>query len=120
VDIQVLEVGLGGRLDATNIVEPLVAVITTVSLDHTALLGTNVADIAREKGGIIKEGVTVVSAPQKPPSLRVIEEICRDKAATLIPGGPRRDLEGRRGPRDGRGILARAAAGATGGTPHRR
>ena len=84
VDVQVLEVGLGGRLDATNIVESLVAVITAISLDHTALLGTTLEDIAREKGGIIKPGATVVSSPQHPSALRVIEEICRERGAKLI------------------------------------
>jgi dihydrofolate synthase/folylpolyglutamate synthase len=84
VDVQVLEVGLGGRLDATNIVEPLVAVITSLSLDHTALLGTRLEYIAREKGGIIKPGATVVSAPQAPSALKVIEEICRERGAKLI------------------------------------
>jgi len=86
MDVQVLEVGLGGRLDATNIVEPLVAVITSISLDHTALLGTRLEDIAREKGGIIKPGATVVSSPQPPAALRVLEEICRERGAkfTLV------------------------------------
>ncbi|MFH1482897.1 MAG: folylpolyglutamate synthase/dihydrofolate synthase family protein [Chloroflexota bacterium] len=83
VEVQVLEVGLGGRLDATNIVEPLVAVVTSLSLDHTALLGTKVEDIAREKGGIIKPGATVVSAPQPPAALRVLEGICRERGASL-------------------------------------
>ena len=83
VAVQVLEVGLGGRLDATNIVEPLVAVITSLSLDHTALLGTKVEDIAREKGGIIKQGAMVVSAPQPPEALTVLEEICRERGAGL-------------------------------------
>lgn len=60
VDIAIVEVGLGGRLDATNVVTPLVSIITNISLDHTALLGTTVAEIASEKAGIIKSGVPVV------------------------------------------------------------
>ena len=60
VDIAVIEVGLGGRLDATNIITPMLSVITNISLDHTALLGTTPAAIAREKAGIIKPGVPVV------------------------------------------------------------
>ena len=64
VDAAVVEVGLGGRLDATNVVHPLVSVITSLSLDHTHLLGHTLAEIAREKAGIIKPGVPVVIAPQ--------------------------------------------------------
>lgn len=60
IDIGVVEVGLGGRLDATNVLTPLVSVITSIGLDHQAYLGPTVADIAREKGGIIKPGVPVV------------------------------------------------------------
>src|SRR5574341_806749 len=71
-DAAVIEVGLGGRLDATNVLEPLVAVITSISLDHTQLLGNTVAEIAAEKAAIIKPGVSVVSAPQTPEALSVI------------------------------------------------
>lgn len=60
LDVAVVEVGLGGRLDATNILSPLVSVITSIGLDHQAYLGSTLADIAREKGGIIKSGVPVV------------------------------------------------------------
>ena len=62
VDVAVLEVGMGGRLDATNIVIPLVSIITSVGFDHTQYLGTAIEDIAFEKAGIIKHGVRVVSA----------------------------------------------------------
>jgi dihydrofolate synthase/folylpolyglutamate synthase len=61
VDIAVLEVGMGGRLDATNVVEPLVSVITDISLDHQKFLGNTVAEIAREKVGIIRQGGAVVT-----------------------------------------------------------
>ncbi len=60
VDIAVIEVGLGGRLDATNIIDPLVSVITSISLDHTDILGDTIEEIAREKGGVIKQGRAVV------------------------------------------------------------
>ncbi|MFY9526698.1 MAG: Mur ligase family protein, partial [Limnochordia bacterium] len=64
VDIVVLETGLGGRLDATNVVAPVLSVITTIGLDHTDRLGDSVEEIAAEKGGIIKSGVPVVSGVQ--------------------------------------------------------
>lgn len=64
VDLAVMEVGLGGRLDATNVIVPLISIITSLSLDHTKLLGNTIAEIAFEKGGIIKPGVPVVTAPQ--------------------------------------------------------
>lgn len=64
VDVAIIEVGLGGRLDATNVVSPLVSVITSLSLDHTQFLGDSLSQIAFEKGGIIKPGVPVVVAPQ--------------------------------------------------------
>src|SRR5206468_3553795 len=61
VDVAVLEVGLGGRFDSTNVCRPLVSVITSISLDHTQQLGTRLASIAREKAGIIKPGTPTVS-----------------------------------------------------------
>ncbi len=61
---RLLEVGLGGRLDATNVVNPIVAVITSISYDHTQVLGNTLAEIAGEKAGIIKPGVPVVFSPQ--------------------------------------------------------
>ncbi|MGO9125893.1 MAG: bifunctional folylpolyglutamate synthase/dihydrofolate synthase [Terriglobales bacterium] len=72
VDIAVLEVGMGGRLDATNVVEPRVSVITDVSLDHQKFLGNTVAEIAREKAGIIRQGGVVVTLPQQPQANDVI------------------------------------------------
>jgi dihydrofolate synthase / folylpolyglutamate synthase len=72
VDIAVLEVGMGGRLDATNVVEPLVSVITDISLDHQKFLGNTVAEIAREKVGIIRRGGVVVTLPQQPQANDVI------------------------------------------------
>jgi dihydrofolate synthase/folylpolyglutamate synthase len=84
VDLAVLEVGMGGRLDATNIVTPLVAVITSLSYDHTPYLGSTLPLIAREKAGIIKDGAVVVSAPQSPEAMAVIEEVCQERGALLF------------------------------------
>lgn len=84
VDYQVLEVGLGGRLDATNVCRPEVCVITSISLDHTEALGKTVDRIAAEKAGIIKPGCVVVSAPQAPEAARVIEETARKQATGLV------------------------------------
>jgi dihydrofolate synthase / folylpolyglutamate synthase len=72
VEIAVLEVGMGGRLDATNVVEPLVSVITDISLDHQKFLGDTVAEISREKAGIIRPGGVVVILPQQPEANDVI------------------------------------------------
>jgi dihydrofolate synthase/folylpolyglutamate synthase len=84
VDIAVLEVGLGGRLDATNVTDPAVAVITPISYDHTQLLGDTLALIAREKAGIIRPGALVISAPQVPEAMTMIEEVCAGRRAELI------------------------------------
>lgn len=73
VDFLVLEVGLGGRLDATNVVHPIVAVITNISLDHKALLGDTIQQIAFEKAGIIKTGVPLFTAETKPEALAVFK-----------------------------------------------
>ncbi len=83
-DFQVMEVGLGGRLDATNVVKPEVCAIASISMDHTEVLGDSLAQIAREKAGIIKPGVAVVCAPQPPEATAVIEEVCQQKRARLI------------------------------------
>ena len=85
LDFQVLEVGMGGTLDATNLVEaPLVCVITSISLDHTAVLGNTVEEIARDKAGIIKPGAIVVTAPQTPAVIDILEEACLNVGATLV------------------------------------
>ena len=83
VELAVLEVGMGGRLDATNVVNPLVAIITSLSYDHTDILGETLPLIAREKAGIIKDKALVVSAPQVPEAMAVIEEVCRERDAEL-------------------------------------
>ena len=83
----VAEVGLGGRLDATNVVEPVVSVITSISYDHTQVLGNSLAEIAAEKGGIIKPGVPVVIAPQKDEARSIFERITVERDAPLIQVG---------------------------------
>ncbi len=82
-DWVVVEVGLGGRLDATNVITPAVSVITNIGLEHTQVLGDTVEKIAFEKAGIIKEGVPVVTAAEKPGALAVIEEIAAERNAPL-------------------------------------
>ena len=84
VEWAVLEVGLGGRLDATNVVHPAVCAITSLSYDHVELLGHTLSLIAFEKAGIIKPGVPVVSAPQEPEAMAVIRRVCADTGANLV------------------------------------
>lgn len=84
VDIAVLETGLGGRLDATNVVDPLVSVITSISFDHMSVLGNTLTEIAAEKGGIIKQGRPVVIAHQKEEPLLALRRIAEDRNAPLI------------------------------------
>jgi dihydrofolate synthase/folylpolyglutamate synthase len=84
VDIAVIEVGLGGRLDATNVISPVVSVITSLYLDHTSILGDTIEQIAAEKGGIIKPGVPVVCAPQEVQARAVIRRIAEEKSAPLV------------------------------------
>ncbi len=79
----VIEVGLGGRLDATNVVNPRVAVITSLSYDHMAVLGNTLTLIAGEKAGIIKNGIPVVSAPQVDEAFRVLEQVSAERKAPL-------------------------------------
>jgi len=81
-DYVVWETGLGGRLDVTNVVTPVISVITNVGHDHMDVLGPTLADIAREKAGIIKSGVPVVTAVSQPDILGIVEEVARSKQAT--------------------------------------
>ena len=83
-DFQVMEVGLGGRLDSTNIVAPQVCAITNISLDHTATLGDTRAKIAFEKAGIIKAGASVVVAPQRSEAMEVIADVAERRGAPLL------------------------------------
>jgi dihydrofolate synthase/folylpolyglutamate synthase len=88
VDFQVLEVGLGGRLDATNVVpNPTVCIITSISLDHTQILGNTLQEIAREKAGIIKAGCWAVISPQPEEAASAIRDICRGKEAKVVQVG---------------------------------
>ncbi|MGQ9457927.1 MAG: bifunctional folylpolyglutamate synthase/dihydrofolate synthase [Anaerolineae bacterium] len=98
VEVGVMEVGLGGRLDATNVIRPAVCIITSLSYDHTHLLGHTLAEIAREKAGIIKEHTPVICAPQEPEALAVIQEVCQEKEAPLILVG--QDWQWQAGPAD--------------------
>ncbi len=86
-EFNVVEVGLGGRLDATNVILPEVCAITSISLEHTDVLGNTLAEIAAEKAGIIKPGTTVVSSPQADEVARVIERVCQEKRARLVRAG---------------------------------
>jgi dihydrofolate synthase/folylpolyglutamate synthase len=84
VDLAVVETGLGGRLDTTNVIEPLVAVITSISYDHTYILGNTIEEIAGEKAGIIKEGRPVVCAPQRPTAEQVVVRVSQERKAPLV------------------------------------
>ena len=86
-DFQVIEVGLGGRLDATNVVHPAVSVITSISLDHTSVLGDTLPQIASEKAGIVKDEVPVVVAPQDEAALATIQRIAVERGSPMIEVG---------------------------------
>lgn len=96
VDVAVMEVGMGGRLDATNIIDPLVTSITNISLEHQDYLGKRLVDIAREKAGIVKPGVELVTGVTQPPVIRCIQQACRESRAPLIRLG--RDVRYRNSP----------------------
>ncbi len=83
VPLAVVEVGLGGRLDSTNVVHPTLTLITSLGLEHTAILGPTLQHIAREKGGIVKPGVPVILAPQPPQAMEVLETIAAEKGAPI-------------------------------------
>lgn len=83
VDIAVIEVGLGGRLDSTNVITPLVSVISSLSIDHTKFLGDTIEQIAYEKGGIIKPAVAVVSASQPPAAMAKLQAIAHERQSPL-------------------------------------
>jgi len=82
-DIAIMEVGMGGRLDATNVINPLVSVITNIALEHQFFLGSRITDIAGEKAGIIKNGVDLVTAVTQPQVIQLIKDICEKKKATF-------------------------------------
>jgi dihydrofolate synthase/folylpolyglutamate synthase len=82
-DIAVIEVGMGGRLDATNVISPIVSVITNISMEHQFFLGSTLLDIAREKGGIIKAGVDVITGATQPSVISLFRSLSSEKRAPL-------------------------------------
>ena len=84
VDFAIMEVGMGGRLDATNVVTPLLSIITNVSMDHEQYLGDTLAQVAMEKAGIIKDSIPVVSGVADDDSGRVVKQTCKDHQAPLF------------------------------------
>lgn len=82
-DLTIMEVGMGGRLDATNIIHPLISVITNISLEHQTFLGKRLVEIAREKGGIIKPGVDLVTGAEQPRVIQVLEDLCRERNSPI-------------------------------------
>lgn len=81
VDLAVVEVGMGGRLDATNVILPRLSAITSIDLDHTEFLGNSLPEIAREKAGIIKDGIPVVTSAEQPEVIREFREIARQRGS---------------------------------------
>lgn len=83
VDMAVMETGMGGRLDATNEIRPLVSVITNISVEHKEYLGDTIEAVASEKAGIIKDGVPLITGVDQPAAFQVIERVCSEKGAPL-------------------------------------
>lgn len=83
VDLVIFEVGLGGRFDSTNVIYPLLSIITNIGLDHTAILGDTYEQIAFEKAGILKNGVPIITGTKQPEALQVIEKVAKEKKAKL-------------------------------------
>jgi dihydrofolate synthase / folylpolyglutamate synthase len=113
VNVAVIEVGLGGRLDATNIVMPTVSVITSISYDHMAVLGNTLAEIAGEKAGIIKKEVPVVSAPQTEEALEVLKRVAKEKNCPFILVGKDVKFERLTSSLDSQSLKISALSGAT-------
>ena len=88
IDIAVLEVGMGGRLDATNAVEPLISIITDISLDHMEWLGSTISAIAREKAGILRRGGTMITLPQHPEANQVLGEVAAELDVSAVSAVP--------------------------------
>ena len=110
VDAAVIEVGLGGRLDATNVLDARVCVIAPISLDHTAILGDTVAQVAAEKAGIVKSPAPVVTGPQPPEALEVIERAAAAAGAPLVRVGHEVTVEGRAHDLSGQTVRIQTAA----------
>ena len=83
VDVAVVEVGLGGRLDATNVLKPRLSVITHIDFDHTKILGSTLEKIAVEKAGIIKSGVPLVTGERRPRLYEMFREVCKERQTTI-------------------------------------
>ena len=111
VNLAVIEVGLGGRLDATNIIQPMVSIITSLSMDHTAVLGNTLALIAGEKAGIIKPGIPVVSSPQKEEAMQVLKKVAQQRGSDLTQVGHDWMFSGGRFTLDGQELEIRTKAG---------
>lgn len=86
-EVAVLEVGMGGRLDATNVATAVAAAITTIDIDHEQFLGRTIREIAGEKAGVIKPGMTVVVGESKPEAVEAIAGVCRERGACLVMAG---------------------------------
>ncbi|HEY3407849.1 MAG TPA: folylpolyglutamate synthase/dihydrofolate synthase family protein [Propionicimonas sp.] len=114
VDVAVVEVGLGGRWDATNIVDAQVAVVCPIDLDHTHLLGDTIAEIAAEKAGIIKAGSKAVLAAQHPDAARVLLARCQEVGAEVLREGPEFGLIDRQPAVGGQVIRVETAQGPLG------
>jgi dihydrofolate synthase/folylpolyglutamate synthase len=99
VDVAVLEVGMGGRLDATNVVRPELSVISNIAIDHAEFLGPRLEDIALEKAGIIGRGGVCVTAAEQPAVLNVLERVCRERKARLLRVGREIRIRAKRGGR---------------------
>ena len=84
VDLAIIETGLGGRLDATNMIKPVISIITNIGREHTKQLGNAIAQIAREKAGIIKQEVPTVTAVDQPEALEAIRSVCSERNSELI------------------------------------
>ena len=93
VDIAIFEVGLGGTLDGTNIIRPLVAVNTNIGRDHTEYLGYSYKEIARNKGGIIKEGIAFITGEKKQECVQVFHQLCKQKHSLLLRVQPITDIK---------------------------
>ncbi|MDE2991407.1 MAG: bifunctional folylpolyglutamate synthase/dihydrofolate synthase [Chloroflexota bacterium] len=116
VGLAVIEVGLGGRLDATRVIDPAVVGLTTIVLEHTRVLGETLEAIAREKAGIIKPGVPVVAAAQSGEALAVFRAACRSQEAPLTVAEPL-DWAGDIAARDGRPLMLAGAPDDGGSLP---
>ena len=98
IDIAVLEVGMGGRLDATNVVDPLLSIVTDISLDHMEWLGPTITDIAREKAGILRRAGTMITLPQHPEANQVLGEVAVDLDVRGVSAVPYLPAAGTSGP----------------------